>query len=194
MSRGRSINELITHCAEKNAEEREYVMAERQRGCERFNILIRNAEDYSRFKDELSSSYKIVEFDASRIVFYKITSLQGGEFCGINNGPGTKYTVIRESELDSYCSIERPVVFYHGGSFTSEINHYFRSVFEQENSLIVIKNLDKIENTGNLSVFLRFIWNDEGLPPEPVIVLLENTDNRLLLEIRADSKDRYYLL
>ena len=81
MSRGRSINELITHCTEKNAEELEYVIAERQHGCERFNIIIRNADDYKRFKDELSPFYKIVEFDASEILFYKITSLQGGEFC-----------------------------------------------------------------------------------------------------------------
>ena len=194
LSRDKSINELIAHYTERNAKGLKYMESGSNLDYGRFNILIRNAEDYTRFKDELSTLYKIVEFDASEIVFYKITSLQGGEFCRISNGPGTKYTVIRESEFDSYCSIEKPVLYYHSGSFTSEINRCFRSVFEQENTLIVIKNLDKIENSGNRSVFLRFIWNDEDLPPKPVIVLLENADNRIFLEVCADAKDRYYIL
>ena len=193
MSSERNINELIARCTEENAEELEYVIAEGQQGCERYNILIRDMETYARFKEELGPFYRIIEFDASRIIFFKIISSQGGEFCKINHGPGTEYTVIRESELDSYCSIEEPVVFYYSGSFTSEINHSFRTMFEEENTLVVIKNIDKIEIPANRSVFLRFIWNDEHLPPVPVIVLLENVDNRVFSEIRADSKERYYL-
>ena len=160
----------------------------------RTSILIRDQQDYARIKDELSQSYKIVELDASEIIFYKKVTLSDGEQLSVNNGPGTQKTVMLEKDFISCCNIEKPVVFYVSGNYDCKINPYLRSLFETENTLIVITNLDKIEISANRTVFIHFLISDKALLALPFIVVLGNVDGPTFKDIMYDSKDSFMVI
>ena len=160
---------------------------------ERSNILIQNKADYIQSRSELSVHYDLVELEAFDLVFYKITSYEGG-LCRINHGPGTEQKTIHESELDFYLNIERPVLFYHLGNINCEFNQHLYNLLQNERVLLVINNIDKIDNDTNRRVLINFIRTSRSLPPAPVIAITsDDIDSRLLYTIRVgDGKDSFW--
>ena len=159
----------------------------------RSNILIRKKAEFIQSRSELFAQYNLVEFEASDLVFYRITSCQGGCY-SIDHGPGTEKTTIEESELSSYLDVEEPVIFYHSGNIDCEINQYLSNIIQKENSLIVIDNIDRVDNAANRRVLLSYIRTSQSLTPAPVIVITsDDIANKLLWEIRVvDGKDSFW--
>ena len=160
----------------------------------RTSILIRDQQDYARIKDELSKSYKIVELDASEITFVKKVALSDEEHLSVNNGPGTKKSVMTEKDFIYGWNIEKPVAYYSSVNYDFRVNPYLRSMFEAENTLIVLTNLDKIENPANRTVFIHFLISDKALPALPFVVVLDDVDGSTFRKILDASKDSFMIM
>ena len=156
----------------------------------RFNILIRSKTDYMEIRDELAAAFKLVEINASDITYYKKTPYADGYYT-INHGPGTERRIVREPELVSLINVEEPVLTYTDDS-KAEINQAFRSLFKEDNALVVFSNIEGIDNACNRDYLLRFIREDRDLSPKPVILVLDGADGRFLSIIRNEGKDAFF--
>ena len=96
-----------------------------------------------------------------------------------------------EKDFISGCNIEKPVAFYASGNYDCKINPYLRSLFETENTLIVITNLDKIDIQGNRTVLIHFLISDRDLPTLPFVIVLDDADGPTFEDIMYDSKDSF---
>jgi hypothetical protein len=152
----------------------------------RFGILA-FTDEYSNEREDLSAKYTIVDLDASNIVFYRITGLQDG-YLNINHGPETDSKVIQDTELDSLINIDQPVIYYHSGARSGNINSYFHNMIKGEDKLLVISNTEVIGNIANIGILTNVILSDQIPVFSPVILLAD--DQKTRTELWLDAQDR----